>query len=349
MPTLNKEARLAFIVDYNDTQAGLVRKYQLCYYTTDDTIEMHDIKNRRMFLKRCNYPGIAPRDLHLDAMITIYSRKLKVVGYADDATRQVYAGESERGVIAVPNKQLDLIGSILESIVAAGLRIKSLNTLKLSQGEAQEFAPNAVQEWAGKTIAVIETLGSDANLLWKKIDEELSYGTWSSSEDDTEKYADWFFGEGSARRDRNSAMMRDCTIGIIKPHAVDKHGGQIVAEIVKEGFEISSLKMINLDTRDAVDFLEVYKGVVPEYRALCEQLSSGPSWIIEIRGENPVSSFRDLCGPHDPDIAKVLRPNSLRAKYGSSRVLNSLHCTDLPEDGELESDFFFNIMRPMSS
>eukprot|EP01061_Rhynchopus_euleeides_P013361 TRINITY_DN23332_c0_g1_i1.p1 TRINITY_DN23332_c0_g1~~TRINITY_DN23332_c0_g1_i1.p1 ORF type:complete len:350 (+),score=126.27 TRINITY_DN23332_c0_g1_i1:177-1226(+) len=349
MPTLNKEARLAFVVDYDDTQAGLVRKYQLCYYTTDDTIDMHDIKNRRVFLKRCSYPQLTQRDLYIGAMITIYSRKLKVVGYSDDATRQVYAGESERAVIAVSPRNFGMLGQILDSIVAVGLRIKSLNTLNLSQGEAEEFAPKDTGAWAGKTMAVVEVLGSDANQMWRKLDEKMQFGTWSSTEQNSDKYADWFFGAGSARRDRNSATMRDCSVCIIKPHAVDKHGGQIVNDILNEGFQITALKMINIGTRDAVDFLEVYKGVVPEYRALVEQLSAGPSWVMEIRGENPVTAFRELCGPHDPDIAKVLRPKSLRAQFGTTRVLNALHCTDLPEDGELESDFFFNIMRPVSS
>jgi nucleoside-diphosphate kinase len=48
-----------------------------------------------------------------------------------------------------------------------------------------------------------------------------------------------------------------------------------------------------------------------------------------------------LCGPIDPEIAKNLRPNTLRAKFGVDRVKNAIHCTDLPEDGVLESQYFF--------
>lgn len=35
-------------------------------------------------------------------------------------------------------------------------------------------------------------------------------------------------------------------------------------------------------------------------------------------------------------VAQELRPTSLRAKFGSDRVRNALHCSDLPEDGPLE-------------
>jgi nucleoside-diphosphate kinase len=41
----------------------------------------------------------------------------------------------------------------------------------------------------------------------------------------------------------------------------------------------------------------------------------------------------------------VLRPNSLRAKFGVSRVRNGIHCTDLQEDGQLEMSYFFNILQ----
>lgn len=49
-----------------------------------------------------------------------------------------------------------------------------------------------------------------------------------------------------------------------------------------------------------------------------------------------MSSLRGLCGPHDPEIAKTIRPNTIRAKFGIDRVKNAVHCTDLPEDGVLE-------------
>jgi nucleoside-diphosphate kinase len=40
-----------------------------------------------------------------------------------------------------------------------------------------------------------------------------------------------------------------------------------------------------------------------------------------------------------------LKPETLRAKFGESRVKNAVHCTDLPEDGSLECQYFFDIMQ----
>lgn len=54
--------RYAFDVDWFDHAAGLVRKYQLVYYPKDSQIEMFDVKNRRTFLKKCEYPSITIKD-----------------------------------------------------------------------------------------------------------------------------------------------------------------------------------------------------------------------------------------------------------------------------------------------
>lgn len=35
-------------------------------------------------------------------------------------------------------------------------------------------------------------------------------------------------------------------------------------------------------------------------------------------------------------MARELRPNSLRARFGEDTVRNALHCSDLPDDGPLE-------------
>ena len=84
--------------------------------------------------------------------------------------------------------------------------------------------------------------------------------------------------------------------------------------------------------------------------------TTGPCLALQIArpGGDPaatVEAFRELCGPADVEIARHLRPGSLRAKYGRNRVQNCLHCTDLPEDGGLECKFFFDTLagRPVKA
>lgn len=44
------------------------------------------------------------------------------------------------------------------------------------------------------------------------------------------------------------------------------------------------------------------------------------------------------------EIARQLRPQTIRARFGINKVLNAVHCTDLEEDGLLEVEYFFKIL-----
>jgi nucleoside-diphosphate kinase len=72
---------------------------------------------------------------------------------------------------------------------------------------------------------------------------------------------------------------------------------------------------------------------------MLSQLIAGPLIAMEVRGgkgPDTLTQFREFVGPSDPALAKQIRPNSIRAKYGEDKVKNAVHCTDLPEDGVLE-------------
>ena len=43
------------------------------------------------------------------------------------------------------------------------------------------------------------------------------------------------------------------------------HTGKIITSFQKAGYEITDLQLFRLEKADAEEFLEVYKGVVPEY------------------------------------------------------------------------------------
>lgn len=153
---------------------------------------------------------------------------------------------------------------------------------------------------------------------------------------------DFFFNPG---RLRPTALLNNCSCLVIKPHAVAGGiAGKIIDWVLEEGFEISALKMFYLDRPSAEEFFEVYKGVLPEFTPLVEQMITGPCIAMEVRQENVVKTLRELVGPHDPEIAKHLRPNTIRAKFGLDRVRNAVHCTDLAEDGVLECEYFFSIL-----
>ncbi len=104
------------------------------------------------------------------------------------------------------------------------------------------------------------------------------------------------------------------------------------------------MQLFTLDKPTVTEFLEVYNGVLPEFVAIVEHMTTGPVIVMEVRQENVVKSFRELAGPLDPEIAKNLRPNTIRARYGVDRIMNAIHCTDLPEDGVPECEYFFSLL-----
>jgi len=66
-------------------------------------------------------------------------------------------------------------------------------------------------------------------------------------------------------------------------------------------------------------------------------------FVLEIKGDHVVSRLREFCGPQDPEVAKKLSPHSLRARYGQDKIKNGVYCSELEQDGVLESTFFFGL------
>ena len=76
-------------------------------------------------------------------------------------------------------------------------------------------------------------------------------------------------------------------------------------------------------------------------------LAPGGSIQFNEHCPNIVEALRQVCGtPHDPEVCRVLYPESLRAKYGGlTPEENAVHCSDLEEDGVLEVEYFFSLIQ----
>ena len=77
---------------------------------------------------------------------------------------------------------------------------------------------------------------------------------------------------------------------------------------------------------------------------------SGPCIALEVRQENVISSFKALCGAYDPEVGRAKgEKNSLRSLFGVDKIRNAVHCTDLPDEGVIECEFFFVILQEKKS
>ncbi|KAJ3257450.1 Nucleoside diphosphate kinase 7 [Boothiomyces macroporosus] len=315
------KTRYCFLTEWFDFHAQLYRQYEFFFYPSDSTIEM-----RRTFLKRSK-SEIRLIDLFLGAAINVHSRQLVIKDYGDEYTRKHLKNQLTSSLLVIKPEGVPFLGEIL-----TGLHEEKFSCCRMRMANLDDSIANQLNtSGLNGTSIVLEVLRADAyNTLNKLVESEFekyvktpsvrSFLHIPSDEKDVDRQLNAVFGTNIPR----TATFKNWKYGpIIKD--IQKH------------FKISDMELVHLDNRNGEEFLEVYKGVVPEYHLMLTQLTAGPLIAMELVGDGDiVQKFRELAGPGDPALAKQLRPDSLRAKYGVDKVKNAVHCTDLPEDGVLE-------------
>merc|ERR1719160_1103104 len=283
-----------------------------------------------MFLKRAAFGHIQSEDLYLGAILNVYSRQVKIVEYGDVFTRNELEGKKSRTLALVKPDAYPHLGKIIKEIYKMNFIISQMRMVKMTKADAEEFF--AAEKGQPYFADLVAHMTSDVVTALEVVGDSAIHA-WQARIGATEETA----GNPHTLRAQYGAD-KDVT------HAI-KDTGDIIDRILSEGFEISAFQMQALSTVAAEEFLEVYKGVLPEYHDIVEQMCAGPVVAMEIRQENAVETFRKLVGPHDPEIARHLRPDTLRGQFGVDRVQNTLHCSDLPEDGLLECEYFFKMLQ----
>ena len=135
--------------------------------------------------------------------------------------------------------------------------------------------------------------------------------------------------------------MTNRTFTMIKPDAVaNKNTGAILDVIIKAGFKIIAMKLLQLSPEKAGAFYEVHKSR-PFYNDLVKYMSSGPIVAVILEKDNAIEDFRKLIGATDPAKAA---PGTIRALFAKSIEANAVHGSDSDENARIEGDFFFSKM-----
>ncbi|KAL8617928.1 hypothetical protein ACOMHN_026505 [Nucella lapillus] len=367
------DERLCFIVEWYEEMAARVRQFQLFYFVESVTVEMYDIKNQRIFLRKdVKTENLKPADLYVGNRINICGRMLTIVDFGDEYTHKKLGPHKERTLAVIKPGSVDKLGQIMDMLWKKGFHIPRLRMCTVDRQRALEL----YKEHLGKPylkalldcivsgpVVAFEILGVNAMKVWREaigpadpavarkeapsnIINNAVHG--SDSEAVAMKEIEIFF-PSRGPMPPNTAQVGNCTCCIIKPSAF-KAGmaGRVVTIINEAGFTIGAAEIFTLEKANAEEFLQVYKGVVHEYSAMVTEMTSGPCLAMEIAAPDhapPVGPvFRELVGPADPEIAKHLRPKTIRAIFGTDKIKNAVHCTDLLEDGQLEVEYFFRIL-----
>jgi nucleoside-diphosphate kinase len=128
------------------------------------------------------------------------------------------------------------------------------------------------------------------------------------------------------------------TLIIVKPDAV-KRGltGKILTVLEENDLRIIGLKMTKLSDDRAGAFYAVPKEK-EFYKNLVSYMTSGECVPTAIEGVDAITRVRALCGNTDPSKAEK---GTIRASYGLSVTMNSIHASDSPTTAREEVGFFF--------
>ncbi len=128
------------------------------------------------------------------------------------------------------------------------------------------------------------------------------------------------------------------TLAIIKPDAVAAgHAGKIIDRIISEGFAVRAMKLVQLTKREAEGFYAVH-AERPFFGELTEFMSSAPCIPLVLERADAVAKWREVIGATNPADAAE---GTIRKQFATSMGENAVHGSDSPENGMIESSYFF--------
>ena len=133
-------------------------------------------------------------------------------------------------------------------------------------------------------------------------------------------------------------MAIERTLSIIKPDGVAKNlVGTIIAHFEKAGLRPVAIRMLRMSKEEAEGFYAVHKAR-PFFNSLVTFMTSGPSVVMCLEGENAIAKNRELMGATDP---KKAAEGTIRKLYSNDVEANTVHGSDAPETAKVEISYFF--------
>jgi len=129
------------------------------------------------------------------------------------------------------------------------------------------------------------------------------------------------------------------TLSIIKPDGVANGvAGEVIKRFEKNGMAIAAMKMIWMTKSQAEGFYAVHKDR-PFFGSLTDFMSSGPSIVMVLKGENIIARNRELMGATN---FKEAKEGTIRRDFATDIEKNVVHGSDSPESADFEIGYFFN-------
>ena len=133
-------------------------------------------------------------------------------------------------------------------------------------------------------------------------------------------------------------MNTEKTYIMLKPDAIErKLMGEIIARIEKKGYQITNMKMFEID-KDVLKEHYAHIADRPFYPEIVAYMTRGKVLGMIVEGENAVAGMRALMGP-----TKEAPAGTIRGDYALNGSENIIHGSDSIENGLIEIKRFFGI------
>jgi nucleoside-diphosphate kinase len=129
------------------------------------------------------------------------------------------------------------------------------------------------------------------------------------------------------------------TFSMIKPDATRRNlTGAINTMLEGAGLRIVAQKRVHMTLAQAQGFYAVHKDR-PFFGELTQQMSSGPTIVQVLEGDNAVAKNREIMGATNP---KDAADGTIRKVHALSIGENSVHGSDSAENAAIEISYFFS-------
>lgn len=133
-------------------------------------------------------------------------------------------------------------------------------------------------------------------------------------------------------------MALERTFSMIKPDATRRNlTGAITTMFEEAGLTVVASKRVWMSKRQAEGFYAVHKER-PFFGELVETMTSGPTVVQVLQGENAIARNREIMGATNPTDAAE---GTIRKSYAQSIGENSVHGSDAPETAKEEIAYWF--------
>ena len=133
-------------------------------------------------------------------------------------------------------------------------------------------------------------------------------------------------------------MAIERTFSMIKPDATRRNlTGAITKMLEDAGLRVVASRRVWMSRRDAEGFYAVHRGR-PFFDELCDFMSSGPTVVQVLEGDDAIAKNREVMGATNPANAAE---GTIRKTFALSIGENSVHGSDSLENAKIEIEQFF--------